>query len=263
MAPRDCVNNCWKRLYTHLLFSAVSHVVPLLRYGDDAITPSSLGAFRAVPVVEAKGHHRDRSIRWFAYDYAQAGAYFVTICTCRHQCLFGRVVDDAMELNAAGLAVASCWRAIPAHYPDIVLDAFVVMPNHMHGILMISSNVGANNHSPVGGRDHTGANVYSPLPTDERAAPMHRRIVRARGTSRTVGAVVRGFKIGVTKWMRQNTDVPDVWQRDYYEHVIRSEQQLCRIRRYIEANPANWMLDHENPQGHCYGQSEKQQFFTY
>lgn len=205
-----------------------------------------------------------RSIRWFAYDYAQAGAYFVTICTHGHLCLFGRVVDGAMQLNATGQAVASCWRAIPAHYPDIVLEAFVVMPNHVHGILMISSNVGANNHSPVGGRAHTGANDYSPLPTDEpAAAPMHRRIVRARGTSRTVGAIVRGFKIGVTKWMRQNADVRDVWQRNYYEHVIRGEEQFSHIRRYIEGNPANWMLDHENPQGNCYGQSEKQQFFTY
>jgi len=183
-----------------------------------------------------------------------------------------------MELNAAGEAVASCWRAIPAHYPDVVLDAFVVMPNHVHGVLMISppgdvrADVGADNYPPVPGTDddvparawdRIGANDDSPLPTDERAAPMHRRIVRARGTSRTVGAIVRGFKIGVTKWMRQNADVRDVWQRNYYEHVIRGGQQLSRIRRYIEDNPANWMLDHENPQGKCYGQSEKQQFFSY
>ena len=233
-------------------------------------------------VYDARNHHR-RSIRWFAYDYAQAGAYFVTICTHRQQCLFGRVVDDAMELNAAGQAVASCWRGIPTHYPDVVLDAFVVMPNHVHGILMISrdfgADVGANNDSPVPGAaddvparawDRIGANDYSPLPTDEPAARDDVRANdyspvpgRARGTSRTVGAIVRGFKIGVTKWMRQNTDVRDVWQRNYYEHVIRSERQLSRIRRYIEANPANWMLDHENPRGNCYGQSEKQQFFTY
>jgi REP element-mobilizing transposase RayT len=209
---------------------------------------------------EAKRKHR-RSIRWFAYDYAQAGVYFVTICTHRRQCLFGRVVEGAMELNAAGQAVAKCWRAVPVHYPDVMLDAFVVMPNHVHGILMILRDLGAT----------VGANHYPPLPTDEPAAARDDVGAnddspvpgRARGTSRTVGAIVRGFKIGMTKWMRQNTDVRDAWQRNYYEHVIRGERQLSRIRRYIADNPANWMLDHENPQGNCYGQSEKQQFFCY
>lgn len=188
---------------------------------------------------EAKRRHR-RSVRWVGHDYGQAGAYFVTICTHGHLCLFGRVVGDTMELNMAGRAVERCWRAIPSHFPQIVLDEFVVMPNHVHGVLII---VDADHGECV------RANDDSPLPGDGRAAimPSHHRIVRPRGTARTLGAIVRGFKIGVTKWMRQNSDIRDVWQRSYYEHVIRSQRSLHRIRRYIAENPASWLHDKENP----------------
>ena len=165
--------------------------------------------------------HSRRSIRLKHYDYSQAGAYFVTICTHARACVFGDVVDGAMVLNDAGKMAAQCWRAIPEHFPHVALDVFVVMPNHVHGILFIHDapeNVGANN--------------YSPMP---------------RGTSKTVGAVVRGFKTGVTKWARCHTAVRDVWQRNYYEHVIRDEASLLQIREYINNNPLQWALDCENP----------------
>lgn len=197
--------------------------------------------------------HRRRSIRLKGYDYAQAGAYFVTVCTHQRACLFGIVSDGQMDLNAAGQVAAQCWRAIPDHFPNVRCDEFVVMPNHIHGILWIN----APNPPAV------GANDYSPLPSAQRPpavranndSPRRPSAVRAnnysprrrpRGTSKTIGSIVRGFKIGVTKWMRENDFDGPVWQRDYYEHIIREEESLNRIRQYILDNPARWATDHNN-----------------
>jgi putative transposase len=194
-------------------------------------------------VMEARKRHHRRSVRWAGHDYARAGAYFVTICTHGHVCLFGRVVGEAMELNAAGRTVERCWCGIPGHFSQVELDAFVVMPNHVHGILIVMD---ADCGQCVGTND-AGANDDSPLPPGERGTitPMHHRIARTRGTSNTVGSIVRGFKIGVTTWMRRNTKISDVWQRSYYEHVIRDQRSLQRIRRYITDNPATWAQDPE------------------
>ena len=141
-----------------------------------------------------------------------------------------------MQLNDAGSVAEACWLAIPEHFLFVELDAFVIMPNHIHGIIVITAgetgvgaNVGvivrANNHSPL----------HSPLPSPFRSP------------SQTVGSIIRGFKIGVIKWFRANTDVYAVWQRNYYEHIIRNEPALHRIRTYIAANPARWTDDSENP----------------
>jgi REP element-mobilizing transposase RayT len=165
--------------------------------------------------------HR-RSIRLKGYDYAQAGAYFVTICAHDREFLFGEIVNGEMTLNKTGRLVEQCWNDIPAHFPQVELDEFVVMPNHVHGILSIIDAVGAKN--------------LSPLPSQQRA-----------GTSKTIGSIIRGFKIGVTKWMRQHTPIHDVWQRNYYEHVIRDEADLIRVREYIATNPVRWAEDAENP----------------
>ena len=179
--------------------------------------------------------HRRRSIRLKHYDYSQAGAYFVTICTHARACVFGDVVDGAMVLNDAGKMAAQCWRAIPEHFPRVALDVFVVMPNHVHGILFIHDapeNVGAKTFG------FGEANNHSLLP---------------HGTSKTVGAIVRGFKIGVTKWVRRHTAVCNVWQRNYYEHIIRDEASLLHLREYINNNPLQWELDCENPKN-CGGE---------
>jgi putative transposase len=166
-------------------------------------------------------HHR-RSIRLQGYDYASAGAYFVTICTKDRECLFGDITDAIMQINDAGRIVQQCWQNIPLHFPHVQLDEYIIMLNHIHGIICIETAVGAKN--------------FSPLPT------LH---IRPRGTSKTIGAIaiVRGFKIGVTKWMRQHTAIHDVWQRNYWEHVIRDDAKLNSIREYIYNNPAQWELD--------------------
>jgi len=172
-------------------------------------------------------YHR-RSIRLKGYDYSQAGAYFLTICTHGRECLFGEIVDGEMRLNDAGLFVKQCWFDIPRHFPHAELDAFVVMPNHVHGIIVITDSVGAKDFSPL----------FSPLPAT------HTPLI---SPPRTIGSIVRGFKIGATKWFRTNTDISIVWQRNYYEHVIRDEADLHRIRQYITDNPMCWAEDEENP----------------
>jgi len=178
-------------------------------------------------------HYHRRSIRLQGYDYSAAGAYFVTICAKERACLFGDVVDGEMMLNQAGNVAHGCWRDIPGHFPHAELDEFVIMPNHVHGIIVIGDHDAVD--VTVGAT--VGAKNFSPL------HPGH----PPNGTSKTIGSIVRGFKIGVTKWMRQNTPVQTVWQRNYYEQVIRNEESLDRIRRYIAENPARWAHDRENP----------------
>lgn len=173
-------------------------------------------------------HHR-QSIRLQGYDYSKNGAYFITICTQNRECLFGKIVDGVMRLNDAGQNAKIYWENIPDHYPFVVLDEYVVMPNHIHGIVIIDTIVNVNS---------VGANDYSP-PQRITNVPQQ----RPNGTSKTIGAIVRGFKIGGTKWFRINTDIDTVWQRNYYEHIIRNEDELNRIREYIINNPRNWKTD--------------------
>jgi REP-associated tyrosine transposase len=182
-----------------------------------------------------------RSIRLRGYDYSQAGAYFITICTQNRRYLFGTIVGGRMVLNDAGRAAATCWLQIPDHFPNVELDEWVVMPNHMHGIVVIM-DASANATAPPVGANNVGANNYSPLPGD-LAIPDDLAIQRPTGTSRTIGSMVRGFKIGVTKWYRQRLDASHIWQRNYWEHVIRNEQELNHVRRYIVDNPLQWAQD--------------------
>jgi putative transposase len=207
-------------------------------------------------------HHR-RSIRLKGYDYSQAGLYFITICCKDRAHLFGKVVNGEMVLNDAGEIAQKCWLEIPNHFPNVVLHEYVIMPNHVHGIVEF---VGANNDSP--NDNPNPANNDSPndnpnpanndSPNDnpnrlENDSP-NNNLIRAnsnransdsplRSPSKTIGSVVRGFKIGVTKWLRENTDVYDVWQRNYYEHIIRNEKSHQIISDYIINNPAKWNDD--------------------
>ena len=178
-------------------------------------------------------HHR-RSIRLRGHDYAGRGVYFVTIRVADHRPLFGTVVNGRMALNHAGRTVAACWRAIPDHFPHAELDEWIVMPDHVHGIIVIREHghpVRAKNISPA------------PAPS------------RPRGTSRTIGSIVRGFKIGVTVGAKHFLPLPDgksAWQRNYYDIIVRDQRALNNIRAYIRNNPANWNV-------HRYG---KPRFFA-
>jgi putative transposase len=181
-------------------------------------------------------HHR-RSIRLSGWDYASAGAYFVTICTHERLCLFGEVVDGQMRLNPWGEIVQEEWFRSADIRREIVLhrDEFVVMPNHVHGIIWITDHGGRGDPSgrPYAGRPHTG-----------------RYDDRPRGpASGSIGAIIAQYKSIVTKRINALRNAPGVpvWQRNYYEHIIRDERELGRIREYILNNPARWEIDENNP----------------
>jgi hypothetical protein len=184
-------------------------------------------------------HHR-QSIRLKGYDYSQAGLYFLTLCLHNRACLFGHIENKEMVLNDAGRAAQQCWLEIPRHYPNVVLHEYVIMPNHVHGIVQIVDAVDGCDDWDCRGEKFF-APTYAPT-ISPTYAPIHERMV-IRGTSRTIGSILRGFKIGVTKWMRQNTNVQNVWQRNYYDHIIRNEHSYQRIAEYIVDNPAKWEDD--------------------
>lgn len=149
-------------------------------------------------------HHR-KSIRLKGYDYSQAGLYFITICVQDRLCLFGEIENGEMVWNDAGCNAHECWLQIPNHFPNVILHEYIVMPNHVHGIIEL---VGANNYSPETRANENGAKYFSPL----------------RSPSKTIGSIVGGYKIGVTKWFRENGIMDTIWQRNYWEHIIRDEQ---------------------------------------
>lgn len=160
-------------------------------------------------------HHR-RSIRLQGYDYARMGAYFVNVCAQNRECLFGDVIEDEMRHNDIGTVVVESWKWLEDHYGFVELDEWIVMPNHLHGILVITE----------GG---------------SRTAPTKKR--------KPLGRLIGAFKTVSTKKVNRMRGTPaaQVWQRDLYERVIRNEDELNRIRRYIIENPLKWELDSENP----------------
>jgi len=189
-----------------------------------------------------------RSIRLKGYDYAEAGAYFVTICAQNRECLFGEIVDGEMRVNDAGKVIARWWEELPHKFPSVDLDEFVVMPNHFHGIVVITdTSVGAYLRvcpDPQGARMAQGADVTAQ--GAHPGAPLRRL---------ALGEIVQWFKTMTTneyiRGVKQNGWTPfpgKLWQRNYYEHIIRNENDLNRIREYIFNNPANWANDDENPQ---------------
>jgi REP element-mobilizing transposase RayT len=191
---------------------------------------------RVAPTVPVPQRKR-RSIRLQGYDYTQPGAYFITICTQDRACLFGKVADGQMQLNDAGKTAEQCWQEIPSHFPTVVLDVFVVMPNHLHGIVVLNDYVGATHASPL------QRNNASPVQNGVSPG-------RPRGPQgRSIASIIGSFKSAVTKRINEIRMTPgaSVWQRNYYEHIIRDDESLNRIREYIANNPLQWEFDRENP----------------
>ena len=174
---------------------------------------------------DPKQHHR-HSIRLKGYDYSSAGAYFVTMCVHHGKCLLGQINDNEMLLSSFGQTAAECWEDLPNHYPHLILDAFVIMPNHVHGIFILDD-------------PHVGAGL-KPAPTDATAAPTKRH---------GLPEIVRAFKTFSARRInstRNGKGIP-FWQRNYYEHIIRNERSYLAIRDYIFNNIVNWDKDQLHP----------------
>lgn len=183
------------------------------------------------PFDNAQGRHHRKSIRIKEYDYAKPGAYFVTIVTYQRDCLFGEIKNGETMLNDFGTIADECWRAIPEHFPFVELGAYVIMPNHVHGVIVIND---------MG--DGTGRGAAMLRPYDDNPNP-HKINVKPG----SLGAIVRSFKSAVSYRINKEHNATGIWQRNYYEHIIRDEKDLQRITDYIEANPSRWDEDDENP----------------
>jgi len=150
-----------------------------------------------------------QSVRLPGFDYAQAGAYFVTVCSYNKKCIFGHITDTHMHLNRLGALVVAAWKELPQMYTFISLDNWVLMPNHFHGIIWL------NEKNP---------------------------------DQKSLSKIISAFKSISTSRARKAFDQGgSLWQRSFYEHIIRNQSDLLRIRQYIEDNAAQWAVDRENP----------------
>ncbi len=193
-------------------------------------------------------HHR-RSIRLRGHDYSGGGAYFVTCCVEGKECLFGRVVEATMLINECGQVVRQAWDEIPQRFPSVILDAFQVMPNHLHGILVIPGpGLEPSLAAAAGAPGSTVGPGLAPARARARrvncrASPGHNPEDRPG-----LGDVMRVFKsistIAVNRLLSRRGR--RLLQEDYFEHVIRNLDSLEKIRDYIRTNPARWLEDPEN-----------------
>lgn len=176
----------------------------------------------------SKLHHRD--IRLPEYDYSQEGAYFITICTQDRKCILGDIIDGQMKLNKWGRVVEQSWHDLVDHYTGIELDTYVIMPNHIHGVIVITGDV----------------NIKTDVGDGFKPSPTGRMVVKSHG----LAEIVRAFKTFSARKINQerNAKGQKVWQRNYFEHVIRNKNSLNKIREYIYNNPRYWQTDDENPE---------------
>lgn len=194
--------------------------------------------------------HR-RSIRLKEYDYAQTGAYFVTICTHQREPLFGEILKGVMGLNAVGCMVLDVWRGLSQRFSSVALDEFIVMPNHVHAIFWITDiRVGA---PLVGALPRTGAPPRAVVPETDVVGIRTDGVGTRPTPTVTLGDIVGAMKsITTVEYIHRQRNVnphqviPKLWQRNYYERIIRTEEELHAIRHYIRNNPAQWELDEEN-----------------
>jgi len=190
---------------------------------------------------DPKIHHR-KSMRLKNYDYASNGYYFATICVKGKIEYFGKIDNGKIELSEIGKIANQCWLEIPKHFPNVKLDEHIIMPNHIHGILIIDNNTAGNKNFC----SESGDNYCFKIVAGNKNFCSLRGWYGAK--SRSLSSIIRGFKIGVTKWRRNNSHNEFQWQKSFYDHIIRDEKSLDKIREYIASNPAKWELDKNNPE---------------
>jgi len=175
--------------------------------------------------------HYRRSLRLKGYNYANCGAYFVTMCAQNRECLFGDIVAGVMQINKYGLMIQKWWMELPNKFKNVEMNTYMIMPNHLHGIISI---VGAD-RCVCPDRKYADSNKGA-----HTGAPLH-RIVQWFKTMSTNEYLRNIYEKG---WQRLNGKL---WQRNYYDHIIRNETELDRIRQYIINNPSQWDNDENNP----------------
>jgi putative transposase len=187
--------------------------------------------------------HQRRSIRLKGYDYAQSGAYFITIVTHGRECLFGQVVSGEIRLNKHGQIVQWEWERLGQRFKFLELGIFIVMPNHLHGIVIINHTVGAT-RADLTNATSSPEPLHNTIPEEHEGSPLP-----SGPASSSLGTILGQFKSRVTKrlWKIPTLAQTPIWQRNYHEHIVRNNDDANRIHHYILSNPAMWEDDTENP----------------
>lgn len=205
-------------------------------------------------------HHR-QSIRLKGHDYSQTGVYFITICTQNMECLFGEVVDGKMVLNDGGRIVQKCWLDIPEHFTNVQLDESIIMPDHFHGIIVITEG----NMKKHGGMNNRMGLIHQALPRTNldltnqglpnqglmkqglmNQTPTENNWILMNNDKITLSHIVRHFKAKTSKIIHEVGRDEFSWQHNYYDEIIRNENQLNETRKYIINNPIEWELKKKN-----------------
>ncbi len=186
-----------------------------------------------------KESYRVETIRLQSWDYSWPGWYYVTVCTKNMDCFFGDIANEKMTRSAMGEIAFRCWSDIPNHFPNVELDEFEIMPNHVHGIIII-------NDKPVETL-HCNVSLQSNVSTPEREG-INKRMSAISPKPGSLGAIVRSFKSAVSKECRKRGHRGFGWQERFYDHIIRNDQDLHRIRTYIHNNVLAWELEKTYPE---------------
>ncbi len=223
-----------------------------------------------------RGKYRIESARLKGYDYASPGAYFVTICTQNREHFFGGIEGENMQLSDMGKIAENIWRKIPDHFVNMTLDEFVVMPNHVHGVIhildsddhrneMTGDSISSNRR---GGIDSDNDARLSPTPSDainrvnnataDKSSLRRRDAINrvstnisTRAGAPSLSRIIRWYKGRTTYEIRKNGNPHFAWQARFHDHIVRDDVSLNRIRAYIRENPRNWVQDDLNPSANC------------
>ncbi len=195
--------------------------------------------------------HDRHSVRLEGYDYSLAGAYFVTLVSWKRGCLFGECTEGKMRLNSIGNVVHSVWEKLAFHFPQVRLEEFTILPNHLHGIIVIKSPEKDRPSSVGATRPWVNKFVDNQVALENGLNDSHDgspllEITRPTGPERgSLGAIIGQLKSRITKriWRLPGIDHIPIWQRNYYEHIIRDAQEYQQIMQYIETNPLQWVTD--------------------
>ena len=181
-------------------------------------------------MIKYKDKFRIETTRLPSWDYGANAPYFVTICTKNREMFFGKIIKNIVNLSPIGEIAHKYWLEIPKHFPFVELDEFIIMPNYIHGIIVINK--------PVESQNIAGINVET-----QNIASLQKN--KFGPQSQNLGSIVRGFKSGVTTYAKIN-NLKFAWQPRYYDHIIRNYASWERIRQYIQLNPNNWLADEED-----------------
>ena len=184
-----------------------------------------------------KNKYRIESTRLKHWDYSNPGFYFITICSKNMENMFGEIINNKMILNKLGIIVKHCWRDLPNHYKNCILDSFIVMPNHFHGIIQITGAI----------RDASVEMIHESSLRESPQRIQHESPDRKQRRKMLLSKIIGRFKMQSSKKINMvNHAIYFHWQKSFYDHIVRTDDDLFRIREYIKNNPKNWDCDRNN-----------------